>query len=360
VEILAALAAEPEGNEFTVTFNGDPAAFPVRPGGALTFRVLEPPGWAARLRYEPWLQLVYPRSIPRSRDARPAVGLFLDAKAPLAWRGIRVVRVQDLAFHYFPKSFTLRDRLRLRGEAFASVRAADRVVAISESTKRDLVALYGTDPARVSVAPNGVAARFRPLPPDHAAVTTVRARHALARPYVLTVGVLQKRKNVLRLLQAWELMRRRVDPGCDLVHAGRLGWMYEEVLAYHARMPLRDEVRFLGPLEDEELLGAYAGATAFVLPSLYEGFGIPLAEAMACGAPCAAAGTSSLPEVGGDAALYFAPESVEEMAAVLERLLGDAALRRDLAARGPAQAAKFTWAATARALNVALREASRA
>ncbi|HCG03118.1 MAG TPA: glycosyltransferase family 1 protein [Chloroflexi bacterium] len=264
-----------------------------------------------------------------------------------------IVTVHDLAFLTVPQCAypTLRDYL----EAVVprSVRRASRVIAVSQSTARDLVERLGTDPARIEVIHEGVSSWLRPGTPgdDSKALS-----HELVgeEPYILSVGTLEPRKNYVRLLEAFAILRAR---GYEhrLVIAGRKGWLYQPIFERVHELDLVGKVLFVEP-GDPELLALYRAADAFVYPSLYEGFGIPPLEALACGIPVACASTSSLPEIVGDAALLFDPEDVEAMAFSIERVLSDANLAQTLREAGPNRARNFSWADAARATEGLYRE----
>ena len=239
----------------------------------------------------------------------------------------------------------------------AAIARADRLVAISESTRRDVRERFGLAPDRVRAVPIGVDARFAPV--SVPAVDALRARLGLARPYLLYVGSNKPHKNLPRLVEAF-LAIAPSRPGIDLTVAGVWDPRYGEARE-RARAGGEDgtRVRFLGPVDDADLPALYSGALAFAFPSLYEGFGLPVLEAMACGAPVVCGDGSSLPEVAGDAALLVDARSTDALAGALARLCDDDALRADLARRGPARAAAFPWSRTARAYLDLYREIAR-
>lgn len=251
-----------------------------------------------------------------------------------------VLTVHDLAFERYPQD-TMPGMLRyLRTVVPRSVRRADCVIAPSEATRRDLIALYDTPPHKVRVIYQGVEERFTPQG-DAGEVAALRARYGLPnRPIVLTVGTLQPRKNHLRLVQAFAQVADRAA----LVIAGGQGWGYEGVREEVRRLGLEGRVVFTGYVDDADLPALYRAATVFAYPALYEGFGLPVLEAMACGVPVVTASASSLPEVTGpEAALLVDPLDVDALAAALARLLDDADLRAALRERGIRRAALFSW-----------------
>ncbi len=233
----------------------------------------------------------------------------------------------------------------------AAARYATRLIADSEHTRRDIVDLLGVDPARIDVIPLAAGPAFRSPagPADLAAAQATLARHGL-RPggYVLAVGAIEPRKNLVRLAAAFKAaIERHPDLTTRLVLAGGRGWLTEPIDAGLATLGLGDRLVMPGRVPQEDLLALLHGARAVAYVSLYEGFGLPPIEAMACGTPVVASNTSSIPEVVGDAALLVDPYKVADIAAALERVLTDDALHAERAARGPRQAARFSWRTTA-------------
>ncbi len=270
-----------------------------------------------------------------------------------------LVTVHDLSYVRVPECFPAPLLNYLNRAIPPSVARADLILADAASTQRDLADVYRVPREKIKVLYSGVDARFQP-----AVAKDAKARvRALTRgkPYLLSVSTIQPRKNYVRLIEAFARLIsdfRSFGYAQDkfqisdllLVIAGGKGWMYEQVFQTVERLGLRDRVLFLDFVSDDDLPALYALATLFVYPSLYEGFGLPVAEAMACGAPVVSSNASSLPEVAGDAALYFDPRDVNAMADALRRALADASLRADLCARGLAQAKQFSWEQAAREL----------
>jgi len=224
---------------------------------------------------------------------------------------------------------------------------ARHILCVSENV-RDLTAeKFGIPLEKMSVVYNGISPVFRPVPPAEARAALAQ-RHGIDGPYLLYAGNLQARKNIIRLLEAYALFRREVTDAPQLVLVGRRTRRSEGIDEALDRLRLRDHVRELGHLPNEDLPLIYSGAEQFVFPSLWEGFGIPVVEAMACGTPVVTSNLSSLPEVCGGAAVLVDPYSVEDIAAGMHRLFTDAGLQQDLHTRGLARAAQFTWERTAR------------
>jgi glycosyltransferase involved in cell wall biosynthesis len=253
-----------------------------------------------------------------------------------------LLTVHDLSFARDPDSTSPALRRFLDAAVPRSVRRATRVLADSEATRQDLIDLYQTLPAKVAVMYSGVDSRFRPVR-DPAALDSLRRKYGLGdAPFILSVGTIHLRKNYIRLMQALARLAA-TDESARLVIAGGPGWGAETIYAETGRLGLEGRVIFPGFVADEDLPALYSAAAAFAYPSLYEGFGLPLLEAMACGTPSLTSTVSCLPEVAGDAALLVNPRDVDEMAASLKRLMDDNLLRRELVARGLGRAAEFTW-----------------
>ncbi len=261
-----------------------------------------------------------------------------------------VVTVHDLSFLTVPEAADPRLRRYLSRAVPSAVAHADHVLADSRSTRDDLVAHLGVEPQRITVIYPGVDPRFRPL--DEAAVQSVRARYDLREPFVLAVGTLEPRKNFPTLIAAYARLGEFGPHLAEvrLVIAGGKGWLYEGIFATVERLGLGERVRFLDFVPDPDLPALYNAAAVFALPSLYEGFGLPPLEAMACGTPVVTSNVSSLPEVVDDAALTVPPTDVAALTAALAQVLTDEHLRAALRQRGLQQASRFTWDAAARTL----------
>jgi glycosyltransferase involved in cell wall biosynthesis len=296
------------------------------------------------LGYKPWRMLVWLGQLARiGLDSRlPGAELFHATEhLLLPLRSIpTVLTVHDLIFRHLPAHHKPLNRWYLNLTMPLYCRRATHIIAVSECTRRDLVAAYGLPPEKVTVVHEAAAPRFRPQSPE--AVAAVRTRYGLPERYLLFVGTIEPRKNLTRLLETFETIHAEgLSDG--LVIVGRRGWLYGDFLARLERSPVRDTVLFPGYVVDEDLPAICAGAQALVFPSLYEGVGLPVLEALACGTLVVASNVSSIPEVGGEAALYFCPTDVEAMVGAVRRLLLDATLQDELRTRGLAQAARFSW-----------------
>jgi len=263
-----------------------------------------------------------------------------------------ILTVHDLAFLMRPECADANLRAYLEEVVPRSVRRADYIIADSENTRNDLVVLLGVPPDAVSVVPGGVEERFAPVK-DEALLGKARQRLGVGdAPFILAIGVLEPRKNLTRLMDAFTLLRQRGigPPNLKLVLAGGKGWLYDDIFDHHARSSLRSEMLLPGFVPDDLLPAVYSAAHVFAFPSLYEGFGLPILEAMACGTPVVASRASCLPEVAEGASVMVDPDDVEEMAGALEQAVSDQALRQQLIEKGLQRAAEYTWARAARSL----------
>jgi glycosyltransferase involved in cell wall biosynthesis len=265
-----------------------------------------------------------------------------------------VANVQDLAFLKLPDITLLTgESKRYYGQVHTAAREAEAVIALSQSARDDIVSLLGVSPGKVAVIPAAAGEEFKPPPDLGEAQRSAAATFGLPAPeeggYVLFVSTIEPRKNLPTLLEAYSLLRDqgRVAPLPAFAIAGREGWLYERVYARMDELKLRQHVRLLGEAPGQKLVSLYQGARAFALPSLYEGFGLPTLEALACGAPVLASNAGSLPEVVGAAGVLLDPNDPQAWAQALERVLTDEAEEARLRQAGPAQAARFSWARAA-------------
>jgi len=295
--------------------------------------------WRARVGLGSWLGLSYDR---RFGD----IDLFhgTDHLLPPLRKIKTVFTILDLTSVLFPHTQSFANRMYSRAMLPAYVHRADALIAISESTKRDAMAAWGLADNRIHAIPLGVREGFCPQEPG--VVASVKARLGIPPRYLLWVGTIEPRKNLETLYVALAQMRVNDVP---LVVAGRKGWLYQHSFEVLAREGVANRVHFTGPVADEDLPALYSGAEAFVFPSWYEGFGLPVLEAMACGAPVVASDRSSLPEVAGAAGILVPPEDPRAWADALDELLENPERRPEWGRKGRARAAEFTWEKVARA-----------
>lgn len=259
------------------------------------------------------------------------------------YRGPSVITIHDLSHLHFPQ-FHPADRVDyFNRELPASVERAEHIITVSHFVRQEIIKVLGVAPERVSVTYNGVDPRYRPA--EAATLAPVLARYGLADlRYLLVVGTLEPRKNLQGLIEAYESLPAAWQQQHPLVLAGARGWGEAAFLSRLERLEQRGRVLRLGYVPEADLPHLYAGASGFAFPSVYEGFGLPALEALACGVPTLVGSRSSLPEVVGEAALVVDTLSHDALRAGLERLMGDEAWRAEARQRGPARAAEFTWA----------------
>lgn len=251
-----------------------------------------------------------------------------------------VLTVHDLIFERFPQHHTLTNRLFLKVGMPLFVKAATSIIAVSQQTKRDLVEFYRTPAEKIHVIYEGIDDHFQPA--AAAEVARVKTTYSPERPYLLMVGTLEPRKNHATALRALLRLKQQGFAHRLLIVGGH-GWLFEPIRKLVDELGLGNDVTFTGYIPQADLPPLYTGADCVLLPSLYEGFGFPVLEAMACGAPVVCSNVSSLPEVAGNAALLVAPQDDAALAAALQRVITEPGLAENLRSQGKAQAARFTW-----------------
>jgi glycosyltransferase involved in cell wall biosynthesis len=322
-----------EGHHFRLYFNQAPAP-DLFPAGA-------------ELRVTPLTRLWTHVSLAREMLSDPPDVLFVPSHVlPLVHPPRCVATVHDLGYHYHPEAHTLSQNLYLRWSTRHNARTANRVVVDSQATRRDLVQFYGIPEEKIVVVYPGRNERLIPVS-DPSALRAVRGKYGLTGAYLVYVGTLQPRKNLARLVEAYakllEASEEASSSKLQLVLVGQKGWLADDLLSQVRKLGLGERVVLTGYVPDSDLPALLSGALAFVFPSLYEGFGLPLLEAMACGTPVVCSNTSSLPEVTGDAALLVDPLDTEALAEALSRITEEADLRTTLIERGFARIHDFSW-----------------
>ncbi len=272
-----------------------------------------------------------------------------DFVLPPLWHGHSLVTVHDLSFIRHPECADQGLREYLNQAVPRSVRRADIVLADSQNTKGDMMELLGVDSAKVKVVYAGLDDRFVPIEEEEKR-REVRDKYHLDFPFILSLSTLEPRKNQIRLIEAYGFLSKGKAMPQRLVLAGGKGWLYEEIFRRVEELKLTDRVYFPGFISEEDLPTLYSLADVFVFPSLYEGFGLPPLEAMACGTPVVASDVASLPEVIGEAGILVPPDDVEALASAIEKVLDDAVLRENLIAKGLLQARSFSWERAAKGL----------
>jgi glycosyltransferase involved in cell wall biosynthesis len=264
-----------------------------------------------------------------------------------------VVMVPDMMYQKFPHFWPWHDRVYFRLMVSTLTTRAARIAALSKATKQDLLSLLKVPGDKVTVVYPGVSAAFRPLPRED--TFGIAQKHQLREPFILFVGSFHPRKNLKGLLDAYAQIAGQVPH--DLVVVGSR-WGEEDALVYSQRTGVADRIRFLKYVPEPDLPLLYNAADLFVFPSVYEGFGFPVLEALACGCPTITTNVSSLPEVAGDAAILVSPTNTTELGAAICQVLADEHLRNQLSQRGLRQAQRFAWTSTAGQILSLLEEAS--
>ena len=293
-----------------------------------------------------WEQVVAPIVLRREQvDLLHAMAFVVPMISPCP----TVVTILDLSFMLFPSAFKTLNRLYLRVMTRASVRRAKYVIAISESTRRDIISRLGVPGERVKTIYCGVDSSFQPLPT--AEVQAFKQQKGLPEQFVFYLGTIEPRKNVSRLVEAFAALCASAPQemtGQHLVVAGGKGWLFESVFSQVEELGIQDRVHFVGYVPEGEKRLWYNAATCFCYPSLYEGFGLPPLEAMACGVPVITSNVSSLPEVVGDAGLTVSPEDSAALCEALHQVLANPAVQADLSQKGLERAKRFSWTRAAR------------
>jgi glycosyltransferase involved in cell wall biosynthesis len=270
---------------------------------------------------------------------------------PLSCTRNSVIAIFDLSYLRFPKMYNKKDLVKLKVWGGISVRKAKRIVTISESSRNDIIEAYGVKPEKVRVVYPGI----KPTLPSRMSLEDMNEAFGIKGKYILFVGTLQPRKNIAKLIEAFSDLN---DKEMSLVIVGKKGWQYDQIMGAPKKFGVEERVKFLEKVSDEDLPSLYKHAEFFILPSLYEGFGLPVLEAMSYGCPVITSNISSLPEAGGDAALYVDPKDVKDITEKMNRLLEDDKLRRELSEKGKEQIKKFSWEKSAKEVLAVLEEAA--
>lgn len=277
---------------------------------------------------------------------------YLPAFSPFS----AAISIMDLSFYHYPQLFKRKDLYQMKFWTKLSVKKAKKIFTISEASKDDIIRIYNIPEKKVVVTYPGIKSEVS-IKNKVLSMEEIKEKYGIGADYVLFVGTLQPRKNVTRLVEAFsKLILNSQFSTFNLIIVGKKGWMYEEILQAPKKFGIEDKVRFLDFVSDEDLPSFYKNATCFVLPSLYEGFGLPVLEAMQNGCPVITSNVSSLPEAGGDAALYINPEDANDIAEKIKKVISDKKLRSDMIEKGYKQIEKFSWEKTAKETLRALEE----
>lgn len=290
-----------------------------------------------------WMQMLAGRVL---NDIRADVAHFTNGMIPLGTSAARVVTVHDMSLKLYPECHPMRRRLINRPLSTLALNVADAVVTVSQSARRDLLTFHNLPEDRVSVMHEAAGPAFTVID-DKVRRGRVRMRYALPERFILYVGAIEPRKNLPRLVEAFARARRQ-GMELELVCVGPYGWSSRDLYEHVDRLGLRDTVHFTGYVPAEDLPVIYNVAEFFVFPSIYEGFGLPVVEAMACGTPVITSCTSSLDEIAAGAALTVDPYEVDALSAAIVKLASDEALRRELSQLGVRRAREFSWSRAAK------------
>ncbi len=298
-----------------------------------------------------WFEWTIPHLL---KKYKADVFLSPDGMGSLRTRVPQCIVFHDLAFENFPEHIPTAHLRYLRYATPRLARKATQLVTVSEFSKTDLVNRYGIPPEKIAVACNGAHEEYRPL--SYEQREAAKEGWAGGCEYFVYVGALQPRKNVVNLLRAFVRFKKRQRSDMKLVLAGKLGWKYDEILKYREHMVFKEDVIWPGYCSVEQLAEIIGGAYALVYPSLFEGFGIPILEALQCGVPAVVGANSSMPEVGGEAVLLCDPKDPQSISDQMQLLYKDETLRNALIAKAPIQTAKYTWQRAAEVLWKAVRK----
>ncbi|MBI4098005.1 MAG: glycosyltransferase family 4 protein [Candidatus Levybacteria bacterium] len=281
---------------------------------------------------------------------------------PISAPAKSVISILDVSYLHFPNLFAKKDLYQLKLWGGFSIKRAKKILTISSSSKNDIIKGYGLPSEKVAVVYPGIKKISNIKYPSNSAgrqisnMDELQKKFGIEGKFILFVGTLQPRKNIVRLIEAFAKLKRN---DLDLVIIGKKGWQYEEILAAPEKFGVGDRVKFLDSVSNEELPSFYQHAQFFILPSLYEGFGLPVLEAMNYGCPVITSDVSSLPEAGGDAALYVDPKNVQDIYEKMKKLLSDDDLKKELIEKGYKQAKKFSWEKSARQTLAVLEEVAK-
>jgi glycosyltransferase involved in cell wall biosynthesis len=256
--------------------------------------------------------------------------------------------IHDLAFEHYPEHFVLSHRMYWRHYSPLFAKKARRIATVSTFSKDDICKRYGIPPEKIDVVYNGAHDEYKPL--DNATREEIKRQYADGCEYFVFAGALHPRKNIVNLLKAFVIFKKRQPTNMKLVIAGRPAWKYEEVEQMQAEMPFKEDVKWVGYMNVDKLSQVIGGAYALVYASLFEGFGIPILEALQCDVPAIVSNTSSMPEVAGDAALLVDPTDPQDIADKMHQIYKDEALRSKLIVNARVQRKKFDWQGSAERL----------
>lgn len=273
--------------------------------------------------------------------------LFVQFTAPPFAPCKVVSMIPDISYEHLPETFTRRSRFQMKLTIRQTAKSAAHIITPSEYSRQDLIETYRLPEEKITMIPHAASDSFKPKT-DEKEIKRIRQKYSLSGDFILGVSSIQPRKNLIRLIEAYSVLVKKKADVPPLVLVGKKAWLFEETVKAANTHGVKDRIIFTGFVADEDLPALYSTAKCFVYPSYFEGFGLPPLEAMQCGTPVITGNKTSLPGVVGDAGLLIDPFDVHEIAAALERLIGDDKLREDLRQKGLERAGKFSWTETAR------------
>lgn len=294
--------------------------------------------------YNPWIRNTVIMPIELAR--RPVDILHVQNVVPLGYRGKLVVTIHDISFEIYPETFPRAMRLRLSMLVKSTARKANLVLTGSENTKKDLIELYRIPAEKIEVIPYAHNRIYRPIK-DQGQIERIKLKYGIHGNFVLYAGTLQPRKNIVGLIKAWDIVRQKYKLKYKLVIVGKAGWLYSDILRMIQNHTHSEDIICAGYIRDDEMPFIFNAASVFIHPSFYEGFGLTVLEALACGVPVIASNNSSLPEVVGDAGILINPYNHEEIADAIYKIVTNPELRAHLISEGLQRSEKFSWEYTA-------------
>lgn len=301
-----------------------------------------------------------PLTLSRELRRNPVDLLHVQYTAPPFCLCPIVTTIHDLAFEHLPETFNRRSWMQMRLTVRRTARRAAQIITVSEYSRDDISRTYRIPPERITVTPEAAPPNFSPLT-NETELRRIRETYGIQESYILSLCSIQPRKNLVRLIEAYSRLRgsRPEVKLPQLVLVGKRGWLEAETFRAAEQNALGKDILFTGYVPEQDLAGLYSGAICFVYPSYFEGFGLPVVEAMQCGVPVIAGNRTSLPEVVGDAGLLFDPFDTQALISALTRVLEDSEYRAVLRARGLEQAKQFSWRRTAQLTLIAYLKAAK-
>lgn len=332
-QIINHLSQIKSGQEFRVYLKNNPNSDLPKETQSWKYKIIKPTPL--------WTQFALPFKL-FTEKTKPDVFFSPTHYAPRFSPVSTVISIMDLSYIHFPELFTPSDLFQLKNWTEYSVRKASKIITISNSSKNDIIKIYQVPENKVSVVYPGI----KDMPTKTIPMDDLQKKYSLPKEYILFVGTLQPRKNIVRLVEAFSLLKhdeKFKNKDIKLVLVGKKGWQYEPIMEAPEKYNVADSVIFLDFVSDEDLPSLYKHAQFYILPSLYEGFGLPVLEAMKYDCPVITSNISSMPEAGGNAALYVDPENVTDITEKMVRLLTDKKLQNELIEKGKKQVSKFSW-----------------